>query len=137
MKALSIKQPWAGLIIAGIKTVENRTWSTRYSGPLAICSTQKPDPEAIREMTSKLGTLPASCLINGAILGTVTLSALVWLGEDGTPETDHAAPNEAQILEWWNTDGYGWILETPKPLKRPVPLKGRLGLFNIPDNLLS
>ena len=34
MKALTIKQPWASLIVHGIKDIENRTWRTDYRGPL-------------------------------------------------------------------------------------------------------
>lgn len=36
VKALTIRQPWASLIAAGVKTIETRGWSTRYRGPLAI-----------------------------------------------------------------------------------------------------
>ena len=36
MKALTIRQPWASLIAAGMKTIETRGWSTRYWGPLLI-----------------------------------------------------------------------------------------------------
>jgi hypothetical protein len=36
MKALTICQPYAHLIVRGEKRVENRTWPTRYTGPLAI-----------------------------------------------------------------------------------------------------
>ena len=36
MKALTIRQPWASLIAAGVKTIETRSWSTKYRGPLAI-----------------------------------------------------------------------------------------------------
>lgn len=36
MKALTLHQPWASLIALGVKTVETRSWSTRYRGPLAI-----------------------------------------------------------------------------------------------------
>lgn len=36
MKALTIKQPWASLIVHGIKDIENRTWRTDYRGPLLI-----------------------------------------------------------------------------------------------------
>ncbi|MCE9533962.1 MAG: ASCH domain-containing protein [Planctomycetes bacterium] len=49
MKALTIKQPWAGLIAAGIKPIENRTWRTWYRGPLLI--------HASRRWTSKCGEL--------------------------------------------------------------------------------
>jgi hypothetical protein len=36
VKALCVRQPWADLIVAGVKDVENRTWSTRHRGPLVI-----------------------------------------------------------------------------------------------------
>jgi hypothetical protein len=36
MKALTILQPWASLIPAGAKTIETRSWATKYRGPLAI-----------------------------------------------------------------------------------------------------
>lgn len=38
MMALSVRQPWAALITGGDKTIECRTWSTPYRGPLLICS---------------------------------------------------------------------------------------------------
>ena len=34
--ALSIKQPWAALLVAGVKTVEVRTWQTRRRGRVLI-----------------------------------------------------------------------------------------------------
>lgn len=36
MKVLTLHQPWASLIALGIKTIETRSWSTQYWGPLAI-----------------------------------------------------------------------------------------------------
>lgn len=42
MKAISIRQPWAHLIAEGIKTVECRSWTTKYRGPLLICVGKKP-----------------------------------------------------------------------------------------------
>ena len=36
MKALTIQQPWASVITMGVKTIETRSWSTKYRGPLAI-----------------------------------------------------------------------------------------------------
>ena len=43
MKALSIRQPWASLIVAGIKDIENRSWVTNYRGKLLIHAAQKFD----------------------------------------------------------------------------------------------
>lgn len=36
MKALTIRQPWASLIAAGVKTIETRSQRTHHRGPLAI-----------------------------------------------------------------------------------------------------
>jgi hypothetical protein len=41
MKTLSVRQPYAWLIVAGFKTIENRTWRTNYRGPLQIHASQK------------------------------------------------------------------------------------------------
>lgn len=42
MKALSIRQPWASQILAGIKITEYRSWYTHHRGPLLICAAAKP-----------------------------------------------------------------------------------------------
>lgn len=44
MYALTVKQPWASAIMAGLKRVENRTWRTDYRGPLAIHAGSSIDP---------------------------------------------------------------------------------------------
>lgn len=36
MKAITIKQPWAWAIIFAGKDIENRSWYTKYRGPLLI-----------------------------------------------------------------------------------------------------
>lgn len=36
MKVLTLHQPWASLIALGVKTIETRSWTTSYRGPLAI-----------------------------------------------------------------------------------------------------
>ena len=41
MKALSIRQPWAELILQGRKTIELRTWKTCYRGLLPLFRTSK------------------------------------------------------------------------------------------------
>jgi activating signal cointegrator 1 len=36
VKVLTLHQPWASLVALGVKTIETRSWSTKYRGPLAI-----------------------------------------------------------------------------------------------------
>lgn len=42
MKAITILQPWAGLVPLGLKSIETRSWATKYRGPLAIHAGLKP-----------------------------------------------------------------------------------------------
>lgn len=41
MKAITVWQPWAGALAAGIKGNETRSWATKYRGPIAIHSAMK------------------------------------------------------------------------------------------------
>lgn len=44
MKALTLWQPWASLVALGVKSIETRSWSTSYRGPLAIhAAKREPD----------------------------------------------------------------------------------------------
>ncbi len=36
MKTITVWQPWAGALAAGIKENETRSWATKYRGPIAI-----------------------------------------------------------------------------------------------------
>jgi|ERR1035437_3790402 hypothetical protein len=50
MKALTLYEPWASLISIGAKTIETRSWSTSYRGPLAIhAAKRKPAPWWVHE----------------------------------------------------------------------------------------
>ena len=105
MKALSIHPYYAGMIFAGEKTVECRTWKTNYRGELLICSTN-------RLFT---GTIP------GHALCTVQLKDVVPFAKK------HLEP--AIMNRMPDTDAFAWILEDIRVI-RPIPLKGKLGLWN-------
>lgn len=138
MKALSIKQPYAGLIMAGLKNIENRTWLVKYRGALAIVSTKVPSEPAYwrkaRNLCARLGlAFPESlCEIDGAVLGVVELTGLVGYDERGKVAIDHEDPASIK-LDWWNRDGFGFILENPRRLYHPIKIRGALGLYNLEE----
>jgi hypothetical protein len=114
MKALTIRQPWASLIIAGIKDVENRTWSTDYRGELVIHAGLAVDRPGLTDFAHLLpGAAAAEPLPSGAVLGTVELVDVV---------SGYESP-------WALIDNWHWILTRPRPLRIPVPAVGRLGLW--------
>jgi len=67
MKTLSIRQPWAELIIQGRKTLELRTWTVKYRGPLAIHASQTVEREA--------------CLAHGLDPDQVTTGAVIGVAD--------------------------------------------------------
>jgi len=73
-KALSIRQPWAHLIVAGIKQIENRTWTTRYRGPLLIHAGQLWHDETIADIERRHRIAIPRDLQLGGIVGIATLS---------------------------------------------------------------
>ena len=110
MKVITIKQPWAWAIIFGGKDIENRSWPTTYRGPLLVHA------GASYRMNAWLprGVRPPDRekLDFSAIIGVVDLVDVV----------------ERSRSRWFEGE-YGFVLRNPRALSRPVPCKGRLGLW--------
>jgi hypothetical protein len=75
--ALSIKQPWAALLVHGLKTVEVRGWSTRRRGRVLIHAGRVPDrrpaawaqvPEQLREQARQLGGIVGEAELTGCVV---------------------------------------------------------------------
>jgi hypothetical protein len=127
MKALSICQPWAELILQGRKTIELRTWQTSYRGRLAIHASQ-----TVREEACVAYGVDPGRVVRGALVGTVELVDILTLDE-----RDWEALRD-QHLSLHNFSGptFGWRLEDPQRLPQPIPMRGRMSLFNVPDDLI-
>jgi hypothetical protein len=106
LKALSIHPYFAGMIFAGKKTVECRTWKTDYRGDILICSTAK----------RWKGT------ISGHALCVVRLADVVPFEKKHLEAACMQKNDFAPGL-------YAWIL-TDLRIIRPIPLKGKLSLWN-------
>lgn len=70
--ALSIKQPWAALLVHGVKTIEVRSWSTMRRGRVLIHAGRVPDS---REQGWKLVTseIQETAKLRGGIIGAAEL----------------------------------------------------------------
>ena len=71
--ALSIKQPWAALVVRGLKTIEVRRWPTGRRGRILIHAARVPDrrEEAWKHVT---GDLRSMAQLQGGIIGAVELT---------------------------------------------------------------
>ena len=124
MKCLSVRQPWAWAIISGLKTIENRSWSTRHRGPLAIHAGLSRAEYRLGFDFDRLmpGLPPAGDLAFGAIVGVVDVV-------DCVPYELVRDRLFAEPLGWC------WILADPRPIEL-VPWRGQLGLFEVPDAII-
>jgi hypothetical protein len=105
-RVLTIRQPWAHLIIEGIKPVENRSWSTSYRGLILIHAAQARDAELISQFD-----LDPDALAYGAVIGCADLVDIV---------DDHPSP--------FFNGPCGWVLRKPQRIE-PIPLQGKLSLW--------
>lgn len=129
MKALTLTQPWATLVILGIKHWETRGWFTRERGRIAVHAAKgwtKAD-RALADELRALSILPADAdLPLGAVLGTVRLDGLIRT--DPQLVERHISPAE-YILGDYSPGRYGWELGEPRPFPEPIPARGALGLW--------
>ena len=121
MKALSIRQPWAWLIVNGHKDIENRTWRTRERGTILVHASQGMTAQEYADVRSFLFLramdidLPyREDLERGGIVGQVDIVDCV-----------------AQSASPWYMGAVGFVLANAKPLPFR-PLKGALGFFEVP-----
>ncbi len=105
---LTVRQPWASLIVADIKDVENRTWRTHYRGRLLIHAGSNLDRAACKEW--HMPDWP-----KGQIIGCVTLVDCVR-----DYESEFAMP-----------DHWHWVLDNAVQFTRTRAMAGKLGLWDV------
>lgn len=103
-KAISLKQPWANLVAAGKKTVETRKWSTKYRGDLIICSSQNPKIEPYGK---------ALCIVE--------------LYKIQPMETKHEKKACIKVYP----KAHAWFLKNLRLINPPIPIKGKLSIFDL------
>jgi hypothetical protein len=124
--ALSGIQPWFDAILKWGKDIENRKWPTPYRGTIALHTSKKIPPDeywAAREMIEKVsgpGVLVPSSedLVKGCIIGLVDIVDCV---------TKSDSP--------WFFGPFGFVLQNPRVLVKPIPAKGALNFWTVPDDI--
>lgn len=119
-RALSIRNPWAALIMSGNKLVENRTWETRWRGTFAVHAGKKTDVRGL-VAASDLGISFDLPMPTGYL-------GLVDLVDVHLAETLCCGP-------WAEPDVYHWHLQNPRPFAAPIPGRGWLGLYTCPPDI--
>lgn len=123
MKALTIKEPWATLIIDGYKKYEFRSWKTNYRGKILIHAGMSEE----KDMFKKFKDYNLNCS-KGMIIGEALLTDCILVTkelEDELLKIDKTVyGRESHEMT------YAWKLENVIKYDKPIPIKGKLGLWN-------
>lgn len=134
MKALSIRQPWAWLIMQGFKDVENRSWRSNHTGPFLVHTGQnfvnkdeykrayrmlyRYDHSAIHRMPSWSNRKE---LFTGGLLGVVEMKGCLPMHDS----------------HWFEGEPLNaFVLENPTRFDEPIPYKGSQRFFNVDDDVV-
>jgi hypothetical protein len=162
MKALSLTQPYATLVVTGEKKIETRSWLTHYRGEIAIHAA-KGFPKWAKDKSAGRYFVDALRRINnsdvgftrwidnlpfGAIVGTVEIF--------GVMETENIVSDYEYDIKLFNQMSlekftekerafgdysfepkkrFGWFLRNPRMLIKPIPCKGALSLWEVPQEI--
>lgn len=122
-RGITLKQPWSQAVIFGGKNIENRTWSTKFRGSVAIhaglayddyftCFTHERDIR--RRFLLGKRNMP-----KGHIIGVVDIVDCV-----------------TESSSKWFEGPYGFVLANPRSIE-PIPFRGKLSIYNLPPDVIK
>lgn len=143
MKAITLYQPWASLLVAGVKRYETRSWPTKYRGPLAIHAAQccvklpplwGPDhnmtllnvPEVVEACVQAGLPTDLDWFPYGAMVGEV------WLTNVRLTAVQHSTPLRPieMYLGDFSAGRYAWECVEHRRYETPVPARGHQRIWN-------
>ncbi len=146
MRVLSLKQPFAHLIIVGEKRYEARSWSTPYRGRIAVHASSSAPPgwvidqwqesEVLASIYARLGWIDRAdlkALVRSAIVGTVNVVDVVNLDDVIEDITDE----DFELVGGAGADTFLWRLEDPVAITPITGVNGKLNLWTLPEDLAA
>lgn len=131
MKTLSIRQPWASLIIKGFKDVENRSWRTSIRGEIAVHASASKTEDDWDDAIITVSVIRAIAFSDAAKWLIETIGEFDKLPRGVILGTVEITDCKRERMSPWHFDeNWGFYLQNPKELKKPIPAKGKLGFWD-------
>lgn len=142
MKAISVKQPWAYLICAGIKDVENRTWKCpqKYIGERVLIQASAKAwtwHSVLNYLTDKTARIFEQMGFNGKWLRNLQTSAIIGSVVIKDCVINHPSVWAEKTTIWPPKSGipketiYNWVLSDPILFDKPIlGVKGKLSFWD-------
>jgi hypothetical protein len=137
-KAISIRAPWWWFILHAGKDIENRDWPTSFRGTVYIhASKWYSHVRVISEAWDMCQHIPGlRSLMLQVTGGAHPYSYLKAHGGCIVGKVDIAGCVATSASPWFFGE-YGFVLANPVAFARPIPCKGALGFFTVPDEVLA
>lgn len=119
LRVLSIKQPWAHLIVSGQKLIENRTWTSDYRGTVLIHTGKRADLDSV-EIENRYGIAIPRSLPTGGLVGIAEIVDAV---------SNLNAPVSVQKDKFFEGP-YGFVLRNTQKLPF-IHCRGKLGIYRL------
>lgn len=134
VKAISLLQPWAHLVVIGAKKWETRGWKTEHRGRVLIHASLSEDHMGLLTLDpfKKYNGHPGSIFTRGAIIGECMIQEIVR-----TEVQRGVISKEEFAFGDWKTGRWAWKLVNPIQYKKPYFVKGSLSLWDFDDSLLK
>lgn len=148
MKALSLWEPWATLVVIGAKRIETRSWSTDYRGALLIHAAgkvSKPQIEICHEEPFRTflranGIQRWQDFKLGCVIGSVDLINCLQIVEPSyaVPDVSVAPPPEPELsFGIYKPGRYAYGLANHQRFAEPIKHRGLQRFFNIHPQVLG
>ena len=125
-KCLSLKQPYAELLVSGIKTIEVRKWKTKFRGQFLVHASKNIDEEACKRLK-----IEQAKLVTGAIVGEANLYNVISYETKNSFLKDK---NKHFASSTYDKPKFGFLVYQAERFDTPVPIRGKLGFFNVELN---
>ena len=139
MRGLTIQQPYATLLALGEKELETRSWRTNYRGPVALHSSAEFPPWCRKLLYIEPYR---SALIRDRKIALMPLGSILAIAEivDCHPITEdfcHTLSRAEYAFGVYNYGRFAFRIAGVRALRRPIPHKGALGFWHVPEPLLA
>ena len=130
MKVISIKEPFATLIMNGSKLIETRSWKTNYRGELYIHASGKSLAKEYLKNPYVLELIKDMDMNYGNIICKGNLVDCIYMDQKFLNEIKKN--NQEYNLGLFELGRYAWVFEDIVPII-PIEAKGKLNIWNYED----
>lgn len=134
LRVLSLVQPWATFIVAGLKRYETRSWATPYRGLILIHASKKTDRRYLARPDVARLVLDAgiTSFPNGVLLGSADVTGCV-----PSEELADLVSDQERLVGDFTEGRFAWAMQYAVQWTNPVPCLGSLGIWTVNEKNLA